>query len=62
MQALSEKLEEKGFHFTNEVQKVEPKQEENSPSGGVQPDAVVEEMLNQDLVTGMKRYTFDMRT
>lgn len=62
MQALSEKLEEKGFHFTNEVLKTEPKPEEKSLSGEVQPDAVVEEMFNQDLVTGIKRYTFDMRT
>lgn len=62
MQALAEKLEEKGFHFTNEVLKTVPKSEENSASGELPPDAVVEEMFNQDLVTGIKRYTFDMRT
>lgn len=62
MQALSEKLEEKGFQFTNEVLKTEPGPEESSASGDAHPDAVVEEMFNQDLVTGIKRYTFDMRT
>ena len=60
MTELSKRLEEKGFHFTNEVMKTEPKPEtlsKNAPD-----DRIVEEMLNQDLVTGVKRYTFDMRT
>lgn len=60
MTELSQKLEEKGFHFTNEVRKTEPKPEERQKE--IQSDTAVEEMLNQDLVTGMKRYTFDMRT
>lgn len=60
MTELSQKLEEKGFHFTNEVRKSEPKPEESQKE--IQSDTAVEEMLNQDLVTGMKRYTFDMRT
>lgn len=62
MQALAEKLEEKGFHFTNEVLKTPSKSGVNSVSGELQPDAIVDEMFNQDLVTGIKRYTFDMRT
>ncbi len=59
MEQLSQKLEEKGFYFTNEVSKVEPKPEVQEP---IQPDAVIEEMFDQDLVTGQKRFTFDMRT
>lgn len=60
MVELSRRLEEKGFHFTNEVMKTEPKPEAPSPT--LSEDRLVEEMLNQDLVTGVKRYTFDMRT
>lgn len=60
MTELASRLEEKGFHFTNEVIKTEPKPEVLSKSAP--EDRVVEEMLNQDLVTGVKRYTFDMRT
>lgn len=60
MLELAKRLEEKGFHFTNEVVKTEPKPETASP--GTSEDRVVEEMLNQDLVTGVKRYTFDIRT
>lgn len=60
MMELSERLEEKGFHFTNEVMRTEPKPE--AVSRQLPEDRVVEEMLNQDLVTGVKRYTFDMRT
>lgn len=59
MEELSRKLEDKGFYFTNEVSKVEPKPEAQEP---MQPDAVIEEMFDQDLVTGQKRFTFDMRT
>lgn len=57
---LSKRLEEKGFHFTNEVIKTEPKAE--ALPQNMSEDRLVEEMLNQDLVTGVKRYTFDMRT
>lgn len=60
MAELAARLEEKGFHFTNEVTKAVPKTE--SPKAETTGDPVVEEMLNQDLVTGVKRYTFDMRT
>lgn len=60
MTELSKRLEEKGFHFTNEVMKTDPKPE--ALSKDAPEDRVVEEMLNQDLVTGVKRYTFDMRT
>lgn len=64
MSDLSKKLEEKGFLFTNEVVKTEPKLSDTvslaEESG--KSDAVIEEMLNQDLITGQKRFTFDMRT
>lgn len=63
MTELSQKLEEKGFIFTNEVIRTEPKisdrplADEHGKS-----DIVIDEMFNQDLVTGQKRFTFDMRT
>lgn len=59
MEDLAQKLEEKGFHFTNEVKAAE---EQPKTKAQILPDPVVEEMLDQDLVTGVKRYTFDMRT
>ncbi len=59
MEDLTQKLEEKGFHFTNEVKVAE---EQPKTKAQILPDPVVEEMLDQDLVTGVKRYTFDMRT
>lgn len=60
MSELAQKLEEKGFHFTNEVKRVEPQTDEAEPGQQV-PDAVVDEMLSQDLITGAKRFTFDVR-
>jgi hypothetical protein len=57
MQDLAQKLEEKGFHFSNEVECVKPQEATETKL----PDAVVDEMLNQDLVTGAKRFTFDIR-
>ena len=64
MEELTQKLEDKGFLFTNEVYRLEPKEPEPlSQTGEIpSPDAVVEEIFNQDLVTGQKRFTFDMRT
>ena len=59
MEELTHKLEDKGFHFTNDVKQVEVKPQEK---GEIPTDEVIEEMFNQDLVTGVKRYTFDMRT
>lgn len=59
MEELTHKLEEKGFHFTNDVKQAEVKPQEK---GAIPTDEVIEEMFNQDLVTGVKRYTFDMRT
>lgn len=62
MSDLQSKMEAKGFVFSNEVirqeRHVEGKQadEPEKPS-----DAVIDEMFNQDLVTGMKRFTFDIR-
>lgn len=60
MQELAQKLEDKGFHFTNEVKRMEPRTDAIEMKQQV-PDAVVDEMLNQDLITGVKRYTFDIR-
>lgn len=60
MQDLAKKLEDKGFHFTNEVKRMEPPTDAAETEQQV-PDAVVDEMLNQDLITGVKRYTFDIR-
>ncbi len=60
MEELKEKLENKGFLYQSDVTKRE--QTETAEASGSQPDAVVEEMFGQDLVTGQKRYTFDMRT
>lgn len=62
MRDLTEQLESKGFRFTNEVKRAERKPSDSHAGDNIPPDAVVEEMLNQDLVTGIKRYTFDMRT
>lgn len=59
MEELKHKLEDKGFHFTNDVKQVEVKPQEK---GEMPTDEVIEEMFSQDLVTGVKRYTFDMRT
>lgn len=65
MDELQDKLEAKGFIFTNEVVKQEPPKDnaksDDADAKGNPPDAVVDEMLNQDLVTGMKRFTFDIR-
>ncbi len=60
MQELTQKLTEKGFHFTNEVVRREIKIEDDETKQQV-PDPVIDEMLNQDLITGVKRYTFDIR-
>lgn len=59
---LQNKLESKGFIFTNEVVRQEVHKSADQPEVKNQKsDAVVDEMLNQDLVTGMKRFTFDIR-
>lgn len=60
MEELKEKLEQKGFLYQSDVTKRE--KSESIETKKREPDAVVEEMLGQDLVTGQKRYTFDMRT
>lgn len=57
MEELEEKLMKKGFIFTNDVHK----SERVTPDSKKDVDPVIEEMLNQDMITGVKRYTFDVR-
>ena len=60
MAELAGKMADKGFVFTNEVQKSE--KDEKVEKSAKTPDAAVDAMFDRDLVTGQKRYTFDMRS
>ena len=62
MSDLQSKMEAKGFVFSNEVIRQEHRAENQQTNEPEKPsDAVIDEMFNQDLVTGMKRFTFDIR-
>lgn len=62
MQELQEKLETKGFIYTNEVQKAERKSAKQEPEAHTGEDTVVTEMMKAECGDREKRYTFDMRT
>ena len=62
MQELQEKLETKGFIYTNEVQKAEKTPARQEPKTHTGEDAVITEMMQTEHGDREKRYTFDMRT
>ncbi len=62
MQDLQEKLETKGFIYTNEVQKAEKTPARQEPETHTGEDAVITEMMQTEHGDREKRYTFDMRT
>lgn len=62
MQELQEKLETKGFIYTNEVQKAEKTPVRQEPEAHTGEDAVITEMMQTEHGDREKRYTFDMRT
>lgn len=62
MQELQEKLETKGFIYTNEVQKAEKTPARQEPETHTGEDAVITEMMQTEHGDREKRYTFDMRT
>lgn len=62
MQELQEKLETKGFIYTNEVQKAEKEPTRQEPEAHTGEDAVITEMMQTEHGDREKRYTFDMRT
>ena len=62
MEELQEKLETKGFIYTNEVRKAEKTPGKQAPEAHTGEDAVITEMMQTEHGDREKRYTFDMRT
>lgn len=60
MEELAQKLTKKGYVYTNRVEKA-VKQTDIARKEKPVSDPVIDEMFQQDLVTGQTRYTFDMR-